>query len=91
MSKKRILIISVESWREESNGGNVLSNLFNSFTNEYEFAQIFTNPAMPSNKICEKYFHISEGQVVKAFLKNQTFGQELQSSDYLIQDKLTFQ
>lgn len=89
MNKKRILIISGESWREDSNGGNVLSNLFSTFTDEYEFAQIFTNPAMPSNSICTKYFHISEGEVVKAFLKNQTFGRELQSSDYLIQDELS--
>jgi len=77
MSKKKILIISGESWRDESNGGNVLSNLFGSFTEDYEFAQIFTNPNLPSNKICTKYFHISEGEVVKAFLKNKPFGYEL--------------
>jgi glycosyltransferase involved in cell wall biosynthesis len=88
MNNKRILIISGESWREDSNGGNVLSNLFSTFTDEYEFAQIFTNPAMPSNSICTKYFHISEGEVVKTFLKNQAFGRELQSSDYLIQAEL---
>jgi hypothetical protein len=73
MNNKRILIISGESWREDSNGGNVLSNLFSTFTDEYEFAQIFTNPAMPSNSICTKYFHISEGEVVKTFLKNQAY------------------
>ncbi|MBQ0909638.1 hypothetical protein KBJ98_13060 [Flavobacterium sp. F-328] len=86
MNKKRILVISGESWRDDSNGGNVLSNLFSTFTDEYEFAQIYTNPAMPSNAICTKYFHISEGEVIKAFLKNQTFGRELQTSDYLNQD-----
>lgn len=87
MSKKRILIISGESWRDESNGGNVLSNLFSSFTDDYEFAQIFTNPAMPSNTICTKYFHVSEGEVIKAFLKNSTFGRELLPTDYLNQEK----
>lgn len=78
--KKRILIISGEAWRDESNGGNVLSNLFETFTDDYEFAQIFTNPAMPSNTICKKYFHISEGEVIKSFLNKANFGYEL---DYL--------
>lgn len=86
MNQKKILIISGEAWRYDSNGGNVLSNLFGSFIDDYEFAQIFTNPAMPSNVICKKYFYISEGEVIKAFLKNRAFGRELQPSDYSNQE-----
>ncbi|MFV0199821.1 hypothetical protein OBJ99_03060 [Empedobacter falsenii] len=79
--KKKILIISGEAWRDESNGGNVLTNLFQPLMEEFEFAQIYTNPAMPSNKVCNKYFHISEAQVIKAFLTQKKFGKELSQGE----------
>lgn len=80
--KKRILIISGEAWRDESNGGNVLTNLFKPLMDEFEFAQIYTNPAMPSNKVCTKYFHISEAEVIKAFLNQKKFGLELNLENF---------
>ncbi len=81
MKKKRILIISGEAWRDESNGGNVLSNLFGPLTEEYEFAQIYTNPALPSNSICEKYFHLSESEMLQTVLKRKYFGRILQKEE----------
>ena len=36
--KKKILIISAEVWRPESDGGNVLTNLFSNLKDEFEFA-----------------------------------------------------
>ncbi len=75
--KKRILIISGEAWRDESNGGNVLSNIFAPLTDEFEFAQIYTNPAMPNNSICERYFHISESQLIRSFITRKSFGETI--------------
>ena len=75
--KRRMLIISGEAWRDESNGGNVLSNLFDSFKDDYEFAQIYTNPALPSNAICLKYFHLSESEMLQTVFKRKPFGKIL--------------
>lgn len=76
-SKVRILIISGEAWRDESNGGNVLTNIFYPLKDKFEFAQIYTNPAMPNNSICDRYFHISESKVIGSFFKRSTLGEEL--------------
>lgn len=81
MKKKKILIISGEAWREESNGGNVLSNLFSSFTDEYEFAQIYTNPSLPDNSVCETYFHLSETEMLKNIFKRNYFGKILSKNE----------
>jgi len=81
-SKKRILIISGEAWREESNGGNVLNNLFSPLRDEFEFAQIYTNPALPSNKLCCKYFHLSEALMLKSVISRKSFGKKLEEKDY---------
>jgi hypothetical protein len=82
MNKKRILIISGEAWRNESNGGNVLSNLFGPLADEYEFAQIYTNPAFPSNSVCEKYFHLSESEMLQTVFKRKYFGKVLKRNEF---------
>lgn len=72
--KKKVLIISAEAWRDEDNGGNVLSNLFAPLLDEFEFAQIYCSPAMPNNKVCQKYFHLSEVDMLKCVLRLKKFG-----------------
>lgn len=84
MNKKRILIISGEAWRNESNGGNVLSNLFGNLIDDYEFAQIYTNPALPSNAICNKYFHLSEADMLQTVFKRKYFGKVLKRNEFNI-------
>lgn len=81
MSKRRILIISGEAWRDESNGGNVLSNLFAPLAEDYEFAQIYTNAALPSNKLCTHYFHLSESEMLQTVFKQKPFGSILSEKD----------
>lgn len=82
INKKKILIISGEAWRDESNGGNVLTNLFEPLIDEFEFAQIYTNPAMPSNNVCNKYFHISEADMIGSVIKRKFFGRTLREEEY---------
>ena len=78
--KKRILIISAEAWRDEDNGGNVLSNLFAPLSNEFEFAQIYCSPATPNNTVCTKYFHLSELQMLHSVFRFRKFGNFYQTS-----------
>lgn len=69
----KVLIISAEVWRDDSNGGNVLSNMFGGFN--WEFAQIYCNPGMPDNGICTKYYQITDSMVLHNFIKYTPVGQ----------------
>lgn len=58
----RILVISKEAWRNEQNGGNVLSNIFRDI--DAEFAQIYCNEMPPNNKICMHYYRITDREML---------------------------
>lgn len=79
--KKRVLIISAEAWRDEDNGGNVLSNLFAPLMDQFEFAQIYCSPAMPNNDVCHNYFHLSEIDMMKSVVRLKEFGGVLVKSE----------
>lgn len=82
----RVLIISHEVWSENNNGGNVLSNIFSDF--DAEFAQIYCSPGIPNNKLCKKYFQITDKMVVNGILKNQTIGNEIIYDEYPYQKEV---
>ena len=63
----RVLIVSAEVWQDKTNGGNVLSNLFEGL--DWEFAQIYCNPGTPENNLCKRYYQITDGMVIKNTLK----------------------
>lgn len=58
-----ILIVSYEAWRDTNNGGNVLSNIFCSFS-DCNIAQVYCCGELPQNSICQKYFQISDGMLL---------------------------
>lgn len=68
----RLLILSKEAWRDEQNGGNVLSNLFRGFN--AEFAQIYCNEYLPCNNICKLYYQITDKEMVKSILGKRLAG-----------------
>lgn len=76
----RVLIISHEVWTESSNGGNVLSNIFSGF--DAEFAQIYCSPGIPNNKLCKKYFQITDKMVIDGLLKKQKIGKEIRFEEF---------
>ncbi len=80
MSKLKILIISGEVWQDGTNGGNVLTGMFTGF--DAEFAQIYCKQALPQNKICKKYYQMSDRQAMKAFFKHKPIGRELVFEDF---------
>lgn len=71
----RILIISKEVWRDEQNGGNVLSNIFAQFKNA-EFAQIYCNEQEPCNAICRNYYQMSDRMMVNNILHRTHVGRK---------------
>lgn len=80
--KKRILIISGEAWRMDTNAGNVLVNLFDGMKDDFEFAQIYVASQLPNNNICNKYYQFSEKDLVYSLFGKCDFGKELTEQDY---------
>ena len=76
----KILIISAEVWRHDTNGGNVLSNIFNRVV--ADFAQIYCNPGSPSNNLCKKYYQITDSMVIKNLLNKDKVGLEISFENF---------
>lgn len=72
MDKIKVLVISGEVWQDGTNGGNVLTNMFEGF--DWEFSQIYCNPGNPQNNICKSYFQFTDGMVIRSFLKHKPIG-----------------
>lgn len=72
----RILVISKEAWRDEQNGGNVLTNMFSGFPHA-EFAQIYCNEQEPNNSICKLYYQLSDKMMVNSILHKTKVGRIL--------------
>lgn len=62
----RILLITDEEWNDAVYGNNVLTNWFKGF--DAEFAQIYCSPGLPYNRICNRYFQITDVQMVCSIL-----------------------
>lgn len=80
----RILLITAEEWNDYVYGNGVLTNWFTDF--DAEFAQIYTSPGLPNNKVCHKYFQIDEGQMVRSVFSNCKAGHEVKMPDDNIDD-----
>ena len=76
----RILIISQEVWRYDTNGGNVLSNIFEGI--DAEFAQIYCSPGTPSNHICKLYFQMTDAMIIKNVFRSAPVGKVLKYKDF---------
>jgi len=70
--KIKILIISSELWKNGTNGGNVLSNLFEGM--DAEFAQIYCSPGSPDNTVCEKYYQMTDFMMINNVIKGHKVG-----------------
>lgn len=71
----KILVISAEVWRNDKNGGNVLSNIFGD--TGYEFAQIYCNPGQPVNNLCKQYFQITDSMLFQNILHKCDVGKKI--------------
>jgi len=68
----KILILSAEVWRDNTNGGNVLSNLFEGL--DAEFAQVYCNPGNPQNQVCKNYYQMTDFMMINNLVKGQMIG-----------------
>jgi hypothetical protein len=72
--KLKILLVSRPAWDNKS--GNTYSNFFQEFES-VEFAQIYCRDELPDNKFCNKYFRISERQLIKSIISKNYAGSKV--------------
>lgn len=60
----RILVLTIDLWDDISNGNNIQSNWFEGF--DAEFANIYTVPGQPNNRICTRYFQVTDKMMAKS-------------------------
>lgn len=76
MSKKlRVLLLVAEPWRSDDGGGNTLDNFFNGMN--AEFAQVYCASLMPINNCCNRYFQMTDGEVIRKHFTHEEIGQVL--------------
>ncbi|MDP4119997.1 MAG: hypothetical protein Q8876_02955 [Bacillota bacterium] len=75
----KVLIISSEVWRDDMNGGNVLSNIFSGL--DLEIAQIFCSPGIPQNNICSRYYQMTDSMIINNIIKGIPIGNSFLASD----------
>lgn len=68
----RILLITDEEWNDAVYGNNILTNWFEGF--DAEFAQIYCSPGLPYNQVCDRYFRITDAQMVRSFFTGKRAG-----------------
>lgn len=71
----RILVISSEAWNDYVLANGVLTNWFTGF--DAEFAHIYASPVKPLNTICDKYFQITDIEMVKSIIGGEKAGKEI--------------
>ena len=76
----KILVVSLDVWRDDKNASNVLSNIFSGV--EAEFAQIYCTPGSPSNNLCRRYYQITDAMLISNLFTGRSVGKTLQFADY---------
>ena len=73
--KIKILVLQMESWRDDSGGGNTTNNLFKGMN--AEFAHVTCSAELPENEICNHYFQMTDFSAIKSFLFRRPHGNVL--------------
>ena len=71
----RVLIIAEEEWNDVITGNGVMTNWFADF--DADFAHIYCSPGLPLNDICDKYFQITDSQMLKSLFSKSRAGTQI--------------
>lgn len=82
----KILIMTRSAWDDSNSIGNTMSNIFYGYDSN-KLANFYVRDAKPNNKVCNKYFSISDKDIIKSLIsiKNNpgnSFVVNNESSDY---------
>ncbi len=84
----KVLILSLENWNNNVNGGNVLSNIFSGLN--FEIEQIYCSAGLPNTTLCNKYYQITDKMVIDNVLKGKETGRIFES-DFNNSDDFRFE
>lgn len=84
----KVLILSLENWNNNVNGGNVLSNIFSGLN--FEIEQIYCSAGLPNTTLCNKYYQITDKMVIDNVLKGKEIGRIFES-DFNNSDDFRFE
>lgn len=72
----RVLLITRECLRNDSNEGNTLLNLFAGLP--VQLSNIYCKPGLPDNGICNSYFQLTDKMALQVLLKKAPMGQRVE-------------
>ena len=70
MEYPKVLVVGINPWIDNT-GINTLINFFEVWDKE-KLAHIYTREKLPNTHVCDKFFRISEPQVVRSVFKRKT-------------------
>lgn len=84
----RVLIISREPWRDDSNEGSVLTSLFSG--QPFTFANLFCKPGLPQNPVCTHYFQLTDRMALDNIVRRKPMGRAFTLSKEQASDEPVF-
>ena len=69
----RILVITRNAWDDTNSIGNTISNFFRDIP-DAEFANIYFRSSMPNNRLCDRYYRVTEKDVLRNWFSPSKIG-----------------
>ena len=70
----RILVLTLNAWNQSNSTGNTISNLFSKLNDNDAVANIYCRNEIIDNTICNKYFKITEKDILRSLFRIQRCG-----------------
>ena len=72
----RILVLTRNAWDDTNSIGNTVSNFFRDIP-DAEFANLYFRSSMPNNRLCRRYFRVTEKDVLRNWFSPDKIGRAL--------------
>lgn len=86
MEYPKVLVISHNPFSDIQNNGKTLSAFFSGWPKD-KIAQIYLTPDKPDYTICEKFFRITDLEILKNFVKKEKYGNIIKKGSKLENEK----
>jgi hypothetical protein len=75
----KLLVISRSAWKDDNALGNTLSNFFGGWDKKHIY-NVYCRSELPANDVCEKYYSITEKDIIKNFITPWKIGKQIQDA-----------
>lgn len=86
MINKKILIVSNNALSETNNNGRTMMKLLSPEDKE-KIAQFYIRATVPSFDICDKYFFVSDIDLIKSVIKRRSAGRVMTRDDFVVSEE----